>query len=131
MLRDKIGALIIKEKMLLLVSDDTTPFFWIPGGKIEEGEDHEACLRRELAEELGLRLKSTKFYATKRFHHEKANDTQTVHYYVVEVEGKPQAGNEITRIMWYAKENFERKEPKTTKVLEEQTIPQLIGDSRL
>jgi 8-oxo-dGTP diphosphatase len=131
MLPDKIGAIIIKEKKILLVSDEGTPFFWIPGGKIEKDEDHAACLARELQEELGVKMTSFSFYLTTEFLHEKANDMQTIHYYLVEVEGVPKVAKEITKLYWYAAEDFTAQEPKTTNVLREKLLPLLIAEGLL
>jgi 8-oxo-dGTP diphosphatase len=53
-----VAALIVKEGKLLVCQrtrHQTMPLKWeFPGGKIEEGEQPRAALRRELEEELGI-----------------------------------------------------------------------------
>ena len=55
----RVTAAVILEKELVLItqrhSDDAMGDKWeFPGGKIEAGESPEACLQRELREELGV-----------------------------------------------------------------------------
>jgi ADP-ribose pyrophosphatase YjhB (NUDIX family) len=131
MLPDKIGALIFEGHSLLLVCDDITPFYWIPGGKIASPESHEDCLRRELREELQVELQSATFFMTKKFFHEKAQDMQTIHYYIVKCKGEFTPSMEITKIFWYTRENFTNGEPKTTQVLHAQVLPELLAQQLL
>jgi len=53
-----VAALIVKDEKLLVCQrtrHQTMPLKWeFPGGKIEEGEQPRAALRRELEEELGI-----------------------------------------------------------------------------
>lgn len=50
------GALIIRDRRLLLAYSSNKNCFYLPGGKVESGEDPALALVRELAEELGLAL---------------------------------------------------------------------------
>ena len=58
----KAGALIFKDKKLLIVKPHRRDYYISPGGKYEEGESAEECLRRELMEELQVELESFKHY---------------------------------------------------------------------
>ncbi|PCI24116.1 hypothetical protein COB57_05995 [Candidatus Peregrinibacteria bacterium] len=49
-----VRAIIIHEKKALLVQHHGRDFFALPGGKIEEGENLQAALVREIEEELGV-----------------------------------------------------------------------------
>lgn len=61
-----------------------------PGGKIEEGEDHNTALKRELEEELGVNIKLRDAFG--EYKHAYTHFSVTVFTYFVEiVEGKPSA----------------------------------------
>ncbi|GLZ35775.1 DNA mismatch repair protein MutT [Lentzea sp. NBRC 105346] len=47
----------VRDGRLLVVRSRHKQAFYLPGGKIEPGETLEAALRREVAEELGVRLR--------------------------------------------------------------------------
>lgn len=130
MLPDRVGALIVKNKKLLLVTGKNAEFFWTPGGKIDERETHEVCLQRELQEELGIAIHSSTFYKTFIFSlqdHQK----QTGHYYFINFKGKLRPSREINKIYWFSRRNFISGKPAISQGLREQIIPQLIEDGLL
>ncbi|QDU71321.1 (deoxy)nucleoside triphosphate pyrophosphohydrolase [Mucisphaera calidilacus] len=54
-----LGVVIDSERVLVTQRkpDGPLPGLWeIPGGKVERGETHEVCVRRELMEEVGLEV---------------------------------------------------------------------------
>ena len=56
---EKAGTLLIARRPM----DKELGGFWeLPGGKIEEGEDPESSLRREIAEELGVVAKDLSYF---------------------------------------------------------------------
>jgi ADP-ribose pyrophosphatase YjhB (NUDIX family) len=130
MLPDKVGAIIIQNDGILLVSDEETPFFWMPGGKIESPESHEECLRRELHEELGVAVTDFRFLFSQEFFHEKAQERQPVHYYLTSIVGTPVPRGEITRMHWYTRSDYADGFP-ITRVSREYVVPYLIEHALL
>ena len=66
-LRVATGAIIIQKNQLLMVKRAINPQkgFWdIPGGFSEPDEHPEACIIREVKEELGISSKIIKLFAT-------------------------------------------------------------------
>ena len=55
-----VSALIMRDGAMLLVEEqgpaDEAPIWMLPGGRVEHGESPEEALRREVAEETGLRV---------------------------------------------------------------------------
>jgi 8-oxo-dGTP diphosphatase len=62
-----IAAAVLDPRGLLLVSKRAAPdVYYLPGGKPEAGEQPLDCLRRELAEELGVGLDAAEPFAEVR-----------------------------------------------------------------
>ncbi|AUX71984.1 NUDIX hydrolase [Erwinia pyrifoliae] len=96
----KCAAIIIHQRSLLLTRKRGTEVFISPGGKPLAGEDHLSCLKRELDEELGVKIKSFRPFGL--FHGRAEFEAQAIenHVYFVEIIGQPRASHEIEEIAW-------------------------------
>lgn len=67
-----VCAAVIRRGDRLLITqrkrDQTQPLRWeFPGGHLDRGESVEACVQREIREELGVRVSSPTYYRTLRY----------------------------------------------------------------
>ncbi len=96
------AAAVVEEGRLLLVSKRAAPdVYYLPGGKPEPGEPAEACVRRELAEELGVAPASLAFL--ERVHAVAALERvpMAMDVFLAEVAGEPEPASEIAELAWY------------------------------
>ena len=133
-LKDRIGAVILKDKKLLLVTGYECAVYWTPGGKPVEGESHEEALKREVLEELDVQINGEiKRYGDWQDRKEDGvfSDMQN-HYYLVEgYEGEIKPMAEITKVKWFSKEDFLSGKFRATSGSREFLIPKLIEDGLL
>jgi 8-oxo-dGTP diphosphatase len=97
-----VAAAIVAEGRLLLVSKLAAPdVYYLPGGKLEEGEEARAALVRELAEELGVAPRSLTPFGdvTEIAALERVPMQMTV--FLADIEGTPVARNEIAHLAWF------------------------------
>ncbi len=127
MLPKRVSAVIIQDKKILLVSNEKTPLFWTPGGKVEEQESHEEAMKRELQEELTLSFVSMKAYMNYKTMHDFLKKEQQVHCYFVTCNGTPEPSQEITKYGWFSKDKL----PKLVLGTKTYLIPRLIKDGLL
>jgi 8-oxo-dGTP pyrophosphatase MutT (NUDIX family) len=125
----KAGALIISGKKMLIVKEYGKSFFASPGGKYEENESSEECVRRELMEELGVAATKIKFYKTYK------STTPSGHpiiidMHLVEIDGNPEPREEIETIEWLDKNDFKNGRFNLTKTFD-MFIPDMIKDGLL
>jgi len=98
-----VAALIVQDGKMLVCQrtrHQTMPLKWeFPGGKIEDGEQPQHALRRELEEELGIDAKIGEEIAHIR-HHYKTGSSVELRFYVVR-EFKGEIENRIFRdVRW-------------------------------
>jgi 8-oxo-dGTP diphosphatase len=98
-----VAALIVQDGKMLVCQrtrHQTMPLKWeFPGGKIEDGEEPQHALRRELEEELGIDAQIGEEIAHIR-HHYKTGSSVELRFYVVR-EFKGEIENRIFRdVRW-------------------------------
>src|SRR3989344_3303237 len=127
----KAEALIFKDGKLLLVKSHSKPHFITPGGKYEEGENAEECLKRELMEELQVEIAAIKHY--KDYHFKKAahsDNALDIGLYIVEIQGEPRASREIESMEWLNGENIQNKKVNVAPSFDT-FLPDFIKDGLL
>ena len=127
--RTRIAGIIIQNEKLLMLKGRGYKELWTPGGKIEEGETDEDCLRRELKEEIGVELLSLKFfreYVGKSFYNSEKILNNRVYFATVGGCIKPDM--EIENFVWLSKEDFRTKKYPMITITEEKIIPDLIKE---
>lgn len=80
------GLLKHGDKYLVVRMNDN-PFYCLPGGHVELGEDTETAVRREMEEELGFKVNPTKLIAVNQNFYFKRDNTkmhEVGFYYIVE-----------------------------------------------
>jgi mutator protein MutT len=81
----------------------------MPGGFMEEGEQPEEALRRELREEIGLEVQQVKLFATRAFLEPK----QVEIVFLCQAVGDPDVlGFEIQKAAWFSPEDLPKELPE-------------------
>ena len=130
MIVEVVGAVIRDAAgRLLTVRKRGTQRFMLPGGKRERGEDDLTALARELAEELGVALRSATLLG--RFEAPAANEagaTVRSHAYLVGIEGEIAIQAEIEELLWM--DPAATPDVPIAPLLLGQILPALIATSR-
>lgn len=101
---DRIAAyVVLKDNNLIAVVKTPSGKFFLPGGKIEDGETMEECILRECMEEMGMKVALQDYFAVgeRYFYREQNNRYSHVtghFYYAIEYEKvcEPlEAGSEV------------------------------------
>lgn len=105
---NKIGLLAMRgDRLLLCRKKRGTSLLILPGGCVEDGETDEACMRREIREELGpVRLSALEYIGSYR---DKAagdaSKTVQIALYRGVLDGDPAPHSEIAEVLWFGPED--------------------------
>jgi 8-oxo-dGTP diphosphatase len=128
---EKVGAIIIENRHLLLVSGNNKSFYWTPGGKIEKEESPEQALQRELTEELSVKANDLKPYFEYLSKNEEDGRVRKVFCFLVAYEGEINQNNEIDRTLWLTKKDYLNNIFPIQMGVSIHLIPKLIEDNLL
>jgi ADP-ribose pyrophosphatase YjhB (NUDIX family) len=120
----KIGAIILRDKKVLVGRDKGRNKFTIPGGRIETNETDVQCLKRELKEEYGVGLVSQKYFGT--FEDEAAFDPGmqiVMRVYITRIRSEPKAQSEVVESLYI---NSRDKGIRLGSIIEKFVIPELV-----
>ncbi len=131
MSRQRVCAIILDNKKIFLVRDYKADFFSMPGGSLEESEDHTAAMARELQEEIAVALTDMKYYFSFDLHNQTYNVPQTDHAYIVSLEGTPICSSEIRELGWFTKEDIVSQKVKVPEAFYSKLFPKLVEENYL
>ncbi len=124
-IHNKIAAIVIRDRKLLMCKKYDEPHFIMPGGKIEPGETPKTRLEIELKEETGLNLVDMKYWNTyQAVHFKDKNKLVVMETYLVSVTGNPRPGKEINEINWIDF-SYKEKNIKLASINEDYLLPEL------
>ena len=105
-----VCAAVIRRGNKLLVtqrkSDQTHPLRWeFPGGQLDRGESEEACIKREIKEELGIRLSSATYCRTLKYR--ASSEVFVIHYFFCKLTSGRIRKLEIENFKWIVPGQFD------------------------
>lgn len=95
------GAIIRNQRLLVArrKPGESLEGYWeLPGGKFEPGETPEQCLRRELQEELGLKVEVIEPLCVHTHHYPRVSIE--LHVFVCSTENEPELLESHDRVTW-------------------------------
>lgn len=127
----KYAAVILKNNKFLIVRQKNQDYWKNVGRKPEGNETPEACLEREISEELGVRIKGVpKLYfslpTTKAV--SDPNVELDIRLYICQLDAEPNPSSEIDEIHWLSRNDFEQAKYKLTDQMIDYILPKLIED---
>jgi 8-oxo-dGTP diphosphatase len=100
-----IAWVLLQNRQILVARSKGKSAFYIPGGKIEPGENSEQALIREINEELNVQLIKSTIFSAQTFqnqaHGQSKNILVNIQYFFAEYEGNLQASSEIEELAWF------------------------------
>jgi 8-oxo-dGTP diphosphatase len=104
-MRVVVAAVIERKDRRLLIGQrrrhDSSPLKWeFPGGKVEEGEEPEAALARELCEELGATLQKCAEIARVRHKYADTVEEIEIRFFAAEIADSAIAARAFEQVAW-------------------------------
>jgi 8-oxo-dGTP diphosphatase len=131
---NKIGLLAVDDGRMLLVRKRGLSALILPGGKLEQEESAQDCVRREICEELGDNVTVDGVRHVGDYEDIAATDdpserrTLRISLYQGTLVGRPTASSEIAELVWLDVADFDKPHVQTSlsPILKNKIIPDLI-----
>ena len=131
MKRQRVSAIIIENKNILLVRDDQADFFSMPGGTLEKDEDHATAMAREIMEEIECSIQDMEFY----YYFDSINQTYNVpqenHAYRVFINDTPACSMEICELGWFSAQDIAENKVNVPHAFLYNLYPKLVDENIL
>ncbi|MEU5610098.1 NUDIX domain-containing protein [Streptomyces sparsogenes] len=115
---ESVAWVRVRDGRLLAVRTRGRDAFYLPGGKLEPGEDGPRALARELSEELGLAATAmSESFVIEDEAHGQGGRRLRMTCYTGEAEGDPVPGREIAELAWLTAAEADRCAPALRQVL--------------
>lgn len=115
------GLIVVKQNQLLLAYSKNKKAWYLPGGKIDTGENPITALQREIKEELNIHLKSEliEFYyhISAPAYGETPNIIMEQDCFIYPLEEEVEAGNEIEAVQYFDFEAYKNESIQVVGVL--------------
>ncbi|MCR5696301.1 MAG: NUDIX domain-containing protein [Marinilabiliaceae bacterium] len=102
---DVVCAIIIKNNMILATdkddSNENQGLWFFPGGKIDESESHEKCLRRHVEKKIGLKVNLTESLPSYDVEIDRKGKVYRMHPYIAEIENDAVILESQARSEWF------------------------------
>lgn len=128
---NKIGLLYLnndQSKILVCEKNNFTSDFIMPGGQIDDGENDEECLVREIKEELDVDTDKTRLVFIKEYVDIAAGDPTkdvSIKLYEGKIIGEPKPSAEIIKFHWVGKGDLSH--PRLSPIIKNKILPDLIA----
>jgi 8-oxo-dGTP diphosphatase len=118
--------ILIEDGKVLLIKRGKEPFkgeWAIPGGRIEENESAEQCLKREMKEETGLEVEPTRLVGIYSDPKRDPRGIIAATYLVKRIGGELKAGDDAKEVKWFPLDKIPHLATDHRKMLEDATLP--------
>jgi 8-oxo-dGTP diphosphatase len=126
---DKVAAIILRNKKMLVCAKKGLNVLISPGGKREGNETDRECLDREMPEETGCEITNLRYYATYQGPSVHGDGTITMACYFGDIDGDPEVNpNDSVYAHHWIGRDYKEQGFKVAPLMEVHLIPALMRD---
>jgi 8-oxo-dGTP pyrophosphatase MutT (NUDIX family) len=132
---NKIGLLLLSDdqaKFLVCEKNNFTSDLIMPGGQVDDGENDEECLVREIKEELDADTDKTSLVFINEYVDVADGDPSkdvSIKLYLGKIVGEPKPSAEIIKFHWLGKDDISH--PRLSPIIKNKILPDLIAKNIL